>query len=123
MCCERKNPTAYSISLLVDFIKDLDFRRNILQDENEPSMKVFQEVLIHSCVEVAVREMRRQCRILKSSSEHNTSVRITDDIVVTQFIREAHNSRNLCWSYMIEQEQFHGHRRSGKICLTTLGTW
>ena len=26
-CCERKSPTAYSISFLVDFIKDLGFRR------------------------------------------------------------------------------------------------
>ena len=44
------------VPLLVDFIKDLDFRRIILKSENGPSMKVF-----HSCVEVAVREMKRQC--------------------------------------------------------------
>ena len=36
-CCERKGPTAFSISFLVDFIKDLDFRRIILKCENEPT--------------------------------------------------------------------------------------
>ena len=77
-CCERKGPTAYFIPLFVDFIKDLDFRRIILEYENEPSMKVSQEAMIHSCV-VAVREMQRQCRILRISVEHSTSVRITDD--------------------------------------------
>ena len=30
-CCERKRPTAYSISFLVGFIKDLGFRRIILK--------------------------------------------------------------------------------------------
>ena len=34
-CCER--PTAYSISLLLGFIKDLGFRRIILKCDNEPS--------------------------------------------------------------------------------------
>ena len=79
-CCERKGPTAYFIPLQVGFIKDLDFRRITLEYENEPSMKVFQEAMIHSCVEVAVRKMKRQCRIRRISAEHNTSVRITDDI-------------------------------------------
>ena len=57
-CCERTDPTAYFTPLLVDFIEDLGFRRITLKDENEPSMKVFQEAMIHSCVEVAVRERR-----------------------------------------------------------------
>ena len=30
-CCERQGPTAYSISFLAGFIKDLDFRRIILK--------------------------------------------------------------------------------------------
>ena len=34
-CCERKGPTAYSISFLVGFIKDLGFRRIILTCDNE----------------------------------------------------------------------------------------
>ena len=38
-CCERKGPTAYSISFLVGFIKGLDFRRTILKCDNEPSTK------------------------------------------------------------------------------------
>ena len=85
--CERKGPTAYFIPLLVDFIKDLDFRRIILKCENELSMKIFQEAMIHSCVEVAVREMKRQCRIiLRISAEHNTIVRITDDISLLNWI-------------------------------------
>ena len=42
----------------------------ILKDENETSMKVFQEAMIHSCVEV-VRETKRQCRILRISAGHN----------------------------------------------------
>ena len=64
-CCERKDSTAYLISLLFDFVKDQDFRRILLKDENELSMKVFQEVMIQSCVEVAVRETKRQCRMLR----------------------------------------------------------
>ena len=95
------------------FIKDLDFRRIILKYENEPSMKAFQEVMIHSCVEVAVRETKRQCRILRISAEHNKSVGITDDISLLNWIlrfamqflnrmrtgrRWREPSRNLCWS-------------------------
>ena len=33
-CCERKDPTSYLISLLVEFIKDLDFRRITSKFEN-----------------------------------------------------------------------------------------
>ena len=84
--CQRKGPTAHFIPLLVDFIKDLDFRRIILKCENELSMKIFQEAMIHSCVEVAVREMKRQCKILRISAEHNTIVRITDDISLLNWI-------------------------------------
>ena len=78
-CCERKGPTAYSISFLVDW-------RVLLKDENEPRMKVFQEMMIHSCVEVAVREMKRPGRILRISAEHKTSVRIIDDISLLNWI-------------------------------------
>ena len=37
--CERKDPIPYLISFLVDFIKDLNFRRITLKCENEPSVK------------------------------------------------------------------------------------
>ena len=78
-CFERKGPTAYSISFLVDW-------RTHLKDENEPSMKVLQEAMIHSCVEVVVTEMKRQCRMLRISAEHNTNVRITDDISLLNWL-------------------------------------
>ena len=98
-CCERNGPTAYSISLLVGFIKDLGFRRIILKCDNEPSTKALQDAVIHACVgvevipqgplegdhvangrvEMAVREVKRQCRTLRISAEQNTSVRIADD--------------------------------------------
>ena len=70
-CCERKDPTSYLISFLVDW--------RILLNENELSMKVFQEAMIRSCVEVAMRDMKRQRKILRTSAEPNTSVRVTDD--------------------------------------------
>ena len=38
-CCERKDPTAYSISFVVGFIKDLGFRRIILKCDDEPGTK------------------------------------------------------------------------------------
>ena len=53
-CCERKGPTAYSISPLVGFIKDLGFRRIILKCDNEPSTKALQDAVIHACVGVEV---------------------------------------------------------------------
>ena len=91
--------TAYSISFLVGFIKDLGFRRVILKCDNEPSTKSLQDAVIHAClgvevipqkppecdhrangrVEMAVREVKRQCRTLRISAEQNTSVRIADD--------------------------------------------
>ena len=74
------------IPLLVDLIKDLESLRIILKDENEPSLKIFQEVIIYSCVEVVVRGKKRKCRILMTSDEHNTSVRITDDISLLNWI-------------------------------------
>ena len=92
-------PTAYSISFLVGFIKDLGFRRIILKCDNEPSTKALQDPMIHACVqievipqgplegdhmangrvEMAVREVKRRCRNLRISAEHHTSVRIADD--------------------------------------------
>ena len=85
-CCERKGPTAYSISFLVGFIKDLAFRRIILKCDNEPSTKALQDAVIHACVgvevipqgspegdhmangrvEMALREVKRQCRTLQN---------------------------------------------------------
>ena len=78
-CCERKDPTSYLIPFLDDW-------RILLKDESEPSMKVFQEAMIPSCVEVAVGGMKRQCRILRISVEHNTSSSITDDTSLLNWI-------------------------------------
>ena len=50
--------------------------------ENGPSMKVFQEATSH----VTVRETKRQCRSLRILSEHNTSVRITDEVSLLKWI-------------------------------------
>ena len=78
------------------FIKDLVFRRIILKCDDEPSTKALQDAVIHACkevevipfegdhmanchVEMAVREVKRQCRILRISAEQNTSVRIAHD--------------------------------------------
>ena len=86
---ERKGPTAYSIPFFVGFIKDLGFRRIILNCDDEPSTKALQDAVIHACVgvevipqgplegdhmangsvEMAVREMKRQCRTLRTSAE------------------------------------------------------
>ena len=61
--CEWKGPKACQIPLMFDLIKDLESLRIILKDENE------------QCV---VMEMKRQCRNLRTSAEHNTSDGITD---------------------------------------------
>ena len=98
-CCERKGPSAYSISFLVGFIKDLGFRRIILKCDNEPSTKALQDAVIHASVgvevipqgpfesdrmangrgEMAVRGVKRQCRTLRFSAELHTGVRIEED--------------------------------------------
>ena len=98
-CCQGKGPTAYSISFLVGFIKDLGFRRIILKCDKEPSTKALQDAVIHACVgvevipqgpfecdhmangrvEMAAKEVKRQCRTLLISAEQNTSVRTADD--------------------------------------------
>ena len=94
-CCERKGPTAYSISFLVGIIKDLGFRKIMLESDNDLSTKSFQDAVIEACagvqliphgphymangrVEMAVREVKRQRRTLWVSAEQNTSVRIAD---------------------------------------------
>ena len=48
--CERKGPTAYSISFLVGFIEDLGFLRIILQCCNDSSTKSHLDAAIHACV-------------------------------------------------------------------------
>ena len=85
-CCERKGPTAHSISFPVGFIKDLGLRRIIWKSDNEPSSKALQDAVIHACVgvevipqgplegdhmangrvEMAVREVKRQCRTFQN---------------------------------------------------------
>ena len=101
-CCEREGPTAHSISFLVGFIKDLGFRRIFLNCFYEPSTKALQDAVLHGCVgvevipqgppegdhmangrvEMAVREVKRQCRTLRIPAEQN----------------KPHDSRNLRWS-------------------------
>ena len=49
-----KGPTTYSISFLVGFVKDLDFRRIIWKCDNEPSTKALQDAVIHACEGVEV---------------------------------------------------------------------
>ena len=98
-CCERKAPTPHSISFLVGFIKDLGFRRTILKCDHEPRTKALQDAVIHACVgvevmpqeqlegghmpngrpEMAVKKVKRHCRTLRTSVEHNTCVRIAYD--------------------------------------------
>ena len=104
-CCERKGPTAYSISFLVGFIKNLVFRRIILKCDNEPSTKALTDAVIHASagvdvvpqglegdhmangrVELAVREVKRQCRTLRISAEQNRSVRIADDSTLLSWL-------------------------------------
>ena len=67
--------------LIVHLIKYLDFLGITLEYENEPSLKVFQEAMIHSCVEVVVREMQRQCRTLRVSAAS-----IADDISLLNWV-------------------------------------
>ena len=83
--CERKGPTAYSISFLVGFIKELGFCRTIMKCDNETSTNALLDAVIHACVgvevipqgppeddhmangrvEMAVKEVKRQCRTLR----------------------------------------------------------
>ena len=54
-CCEWECPTAYSISFLVGFIKDLGFRRVTFEMcDNEPNAKSRQDAVIQACAEVEV---------------------------------------------------------------------
>ena len=91
--CERKGPTACSISFLVGFIKDLGFRRIMLKCDDEPSTKPLQDALIQACagvevipqgpldgdhmangrVQMAVRKVNRLCRTLWISAEQHTT--------------------------------------------------
>ena len=64
---ERKDPTSYLISFLVDC-------RTLLQDENEPSMKVFQEG------SGGCERNEKTMQISQKYVEKNSSVRIEDDI-------------------------------------------
>ena len=53
-CCDRKSPTAHSISFLVGFIKDYGFRRIMRKCDDEPRTKSFQDTLTQACVGVEV---------------------------------------------------------------------
>ena len=53
-CCERKGPTAYFISFLVGFIKDLGLRKIFSKSDNEPNTNSLHDAVIQdiACVEV-----------------------------------------------------------------------
>ena len=71
---------------MFDFIKDLDFRRIILKYLNEPSMKVFQEAMIHSCVGVEVFPQGP----LEGDHMANGRVEMAADSVYTHFPKDPH---------------------------------
>ena len=76
-----------SIPFLSPFLVDW---RIILKDRNELSMKVLRESRSHLFVRETNKQdrnpeqqnvmMKRRCRSLRISAEHNTSVRITDEV-------------------------------------------
>ena len=65
----------YLIPILVDW-------RNFLKGQNGPSMKVFQEAMS----QLTVREAKRQYRILRISTGCDTSMRITDEVSLLNWI-------------------------------------
>ena len=94
--------------------KILVFAESLLKCNNEPSAEALQDAVIHARVgvevisqgppegdhmangrvEMAVREVKRQCRSLRISAEQNTSVRIADDspllFLASSFCRARH---------------------------------
>ena len=96
-CCERKGPTAHSISLLVGFIKDLVFRRIILKCDNEPSTKSVQDAVVHAFAGVEVIPQGppegdhmangRVEMAVREAAEHNTGVCIADDSPLLSWLR------------------------------------
>ena len=89
----------YFISFLVGFTNDLGFRRTTSKCDNDAYTKSLQDAVFQACAgvevipqgplegdhtangraEMAVREVKRQCRTLRISLEQNTGVRIADD--------------------------------------------
>ena len=89
--------------------------------DNKPSTKALQGAVIHACVgvevipqgplesdhvangrvEMIVREVKRQCRILRISAEQNTSVRIADDSPLLswllRFVAQVMNKMSRRW--------------------------
>ena len=69
-CCERDGPTAHSITFLGSFIKYFGFHRTVSKCDNEQDavIQAFVEVEVVPQdtpeVEMAVREVKRQCRTL-----------------------------------------------------------
>ena len=53
-CRERKGPTAYSISFLVEFIQDIGYRRITPKSDNEQNSKSLQDAVIQACASVEV---------------------------------------------------------------------
>ena len=125
-CCERKGPTAYSISFLVGFIKDLVFCKFFFEMRlYEPSTEALHDAVIHACLGVEVipqgpfqgdhmghgrvempERSEKQCRTLRISAEQNTSVRISDDSLFS------HSASSFCSA---SHEQNEGrHRRKNE---------
>ena len=94
-CCEEQRPAAYSISCRVGFFKDFCLRKIIFRTEYEitsrrsgPSMcwcgsgsagPTRGDHMDNGHVEMAVREVKLQCRTLRTSSAQQTTVRIAND--------------------------------------------
>ena len=80
-----KVPQHFPLHLLPVFMKDF-FRRVILERDNDATTTSLQDAVIRACVGVeaihmakVMREVKRQCRALRISTEQNTSVRLSDD--------------------------------------------
>ena len=100
-----KVPQHTAFQFLLASSKDLRFHRIILKCDNEPSTKTLQDAVIQACgrveeipqgppegdlmangrVEMAVREVKRQCRTLRITAEQNTGMCIADDSSVIQW--------------------------------------
>ena len=95
----RKVPQHTPFHIFLVSSKILVLAESFLKCDNEPSTEAYQDAVFHACVgvevipqgplegdhtangrvEMAVREVKRQCRTLRIPSEHDTGVRIADD--------------------------------------------
>ena len=98
-CVDRKGPTACAVQFLVGVLRDIGHRRIELKCDNESSTVSLRSAVIDACrdievlpkgppvgdhqanglVEVAVRTIKRQCRVIRLSTENELCMRIPDD--------------------------------------------